>query len=643
MVRDHHVNNNDVLLLHPEQNLDDVFDTNAASFDTAEVGSNNPWYQQAQHAAYEPEQRSPWGHSDQLMNVFDMLDRLDDVEEDLVLMDSLRANPLHVVSDACSSIDIFKKRPTGTKQPHLPKVRFASVQHPGNNRFYIEISLHRQRFMEAFDSGNEMLCNEIATNIVRTVTLQSYPPGRFLEYDPLGSSVDWIDIGQDQAAIERVKGALREPPEVHLSKFLYHENATSAGLSEECDKLQLDVKDGHNTGKNTVDTSMSTNDITLQIDHLHHSRTISLPSHRESYRSTSYTNSHIGTATTSIMSNSPVYEEEDSDSDNPKSKKKSFIRRRGMLSSGKKKKTSFHVNDDLTRLVQSVFNQPIDDGCVSDEDSECSASSGLFHDDMTKRRKHAHSICSSASSLNGLRGDFANDLRIEPRSSASRKISTSSTSGKRKKISPAAASSTANSIKQDFFNVQVKCTDANGSTHTRPLSRYDILCTNHPHLGILLCNQVGNNRLRIMLQIHQARYNSKDIILRDKNRIIFDILQRSKGSFVLQDQKNTNLWTQTADGAVPKIIKTSLEECTSNPTLPTLPSHRESPWLQGGSKERRRSKQVTMDDLHAAAVKNIKRRRGKKTIAGRDLNAIAKLQSAVLKKAAGRKTTVEKR
>jgi hypothetical protein len=655
-VPDHHINNNDVLLLpldssvhaHSASDGHGVYDFS----DSIELGQTARGHAIIENSgssamAYDQQRRKHDAFDDnfktqspeELTNVFDMLDRMDVVEEDRILMDTLKAyppeNPLSSPGDTLGINQESWHQPT---QQHVPKVCLASDQHPGNNRFYIHVSINRQKFMKAYNSGNEATCNEIAKNIINTVCFQSYPRGRFLEYDPLSSNDDWIHIGHGQSVIDQVKGALKDPPDVRLSKFSYH---TQGILPEE---------------KPLTKRNTNSNDITLQTDY---SQTGSsyrdASTYRESYLSsanvdTSYKEtSYTGTSCrdtysqfdteASMRSTTNAFEDGNpGDSGSETQKRKKGMRRRGMISSDVPTKSKkFDVNGDLTKLVQSVFNQPLENGTFADSDgSECSA----FSIEKPKRPKHsiiAHSVASSTSSISGLHSDFANGLKIEStKSIASSRKYRGSSSFKRKKSAGASKERASTIIPEHFNSVQVKIVDeTTGSNQTRPLSNYDILCTKQPRPGIMPINQIGNNRFRIMLQIYHGKYNSEDIEQREKNCIIYmifqEILKSKKGRmrFIYQVEDDNDVWTQMPNEEIPKFITSCIEECENNPNLVNLPSLKERPWVSNIVRRQRR-KQVTIDDLQQAALKNIKGRRKKRYIISRDPDTIAELQAAVL-------------
>ena len=80
----------------------------------------------------------------------------------------------------------------------------------GNNRFSVILSLWRDEFILAHETGAFDKCDRIATDIVSTVT-QEYT-GRFLEVLSTHDDRSFIDLGHGYQAIERVKFALHDIP-----------------------------------------------------------------------------------------------------------------------------------------------------------------------------------------------------------------------------------------------------------------------------------------------------------------------------------------------------------------------------------------------------------------------------------------------
>lgn len=317
-------------------------------------------------------------------------------------------------------------------------------------------------------------------------------------------------------------------------------------------------------------------------------------------------------------------------------KKKKGLRRRGLLSSDVPSKNSrFQISSDLEKLVRNVFDRPIEDNNGEDSDDDCSEYSSASEDARPTQRRRSmasHSMCSSASSLGGLGGDFSNSLKIDSWQKGSKTL-------RRRKNAPVRASKPKNeSVTQPelFSDFKVKVTDdSNGSLLYDSLSSYDVLCNLDNRPKIMLCNHIGNNRLRILLKMYQARFNANDTPLADRNRLVHDIIkntlhsEKGQSRYVFQDPDNVNFWVQIPFAFVPKLIVCCLEDCRLFMELPMLPPITERSWVKSlmGNQGVR---QQTMEDLHETALKNIRKRKQKKTISGRDKGSIAMLQNSVL-------------
>lgn len=596
--------------------------------------------------------------SSDVPNVFDMLDNIDVEDEDQILMDALENNDI-VISDALDtdpdanladcilenersspSMVTEKSGATGRtcSRESLPQLRLASEQLIGNNRFYIQLLLHRQKFLEAYYEGNALLCDKIARHVINLVYM-SFPRGRFLEYTPSQSinsptNGSWVDIGYGQATTQRVKACLFHLPSVKISKYFCPRVVAVASSS----KPHMD-----DDGKLKPDNRSNT--VTMQTIF---SKTISMASNRDdfgceakSFRTNSFVarsrDDHIvkndhengtGSLSSRFKGSLPA--------SNDNKKKKKGLRRRGLLSSDVPSKNSrFQISSDLEKLVRNVFDRPMDDnnGEDSDDDaSECSNGSEDMRPTQRRRSMASQSMCSSVSSLAGLGGEFSNTLKIDSWQKGAKTLR------RRKNASVRNSKAKCESITEPelYSDFKVKVMDdSNGSLLYRSLSSYDILCNLDDRPKIMLCNHVGNNRLRVLLKMYQARFNAIGTPLPDKNRLVHDIIQntlhseKGQSSFVFQDPDNVNFWVQIPFAHVPKLIVCCLEDCRLFVELPMLPLITERPWVKS-LMSKQGVKHQTMEDLHETALKNIRKRKQKKTISGRDKGSIAKLQHSVL-------------
>jgi len=579
----------------------------------------------------------------EVSNVFDMVDDIDVDDEERMLMDSLENNDI-VISDALGadpdmnfdyilendrispSLVLEKAAAASSRACHLesfPQMRLASEQHYGNNRFYIQLLLHRQKFLEAYHEKNSPLCDKIAKHVINLVST-SFPRGRFLEYVPSRTHHGSLtDIGYGYAAMQRVKSCLFHLPTVGISKYFspktFMNGAPSSRLMDDDGKLKLENR---------------SNTVTMQTIL---SKTMSMTSDRDDcgYEVTSL-------RTGSFVAQGHMKYDPDNASYSPSNdhkKKKKGLRRRGLLSSDVPSKNSrFQISSDLEKLVRNVFDRPIEDkGGEDSDDEDCSGYSSASEDVRPTQRRRSmasHSMCSSTSSLAGLGGDFSNTLKIDTWQKG-----TASKTQRRRKNTPARASKLRNDVitqPELYSDFKVKVMDdSNGSLLYRSLTSYDILCNLDDRPKILLCNHIGNNRLRILLQMHQARFNARNSPLANKNRLVHDIIQNTlhsdKGTsnYVFQDPDNVNYWVQIPVAFVPKLIVSCLEDCRQFIELPMLPLITTKPWVKSlmGNQGVRHQ---TMEDLHETALKNIRKRKQKKTISGRDKGSIAMLQNSVV-------------
>jgi hypothetical protein len=623
------MNFNDVLL-HP-YNIDDAENYKFVSLRTGALENNELRKKEEEESDFfenysldgqSTGYASPQFGNENMDDVFCMVENGD--VADRILMDALKSNPtgessfptfFHNPNDKCSQQNL-----------RSAKVSLALEHHIGNNRFYIKLSIFRQKFMEAFHLGNRDVCNEILKQIINSVCY-SDPPGRFLECNHYNEG--WTDIGKGSATMRTIEAALFQPPSVALSEFLYHEHDIEGAL------LKSDNRSSA---------------MTWPIDY---SKTVSLASIRGSSFQGSYASSYMESSfmtesqfenDTSILSTFPEPADEDMEYEKPdRIKKKKGMRRRGLISSDVPKSETdkigssmYGIGKDLETLVQSVFDQPIESESSTGDFDLASAYSYTSEDLTGKRMKQsvgAQSVCSSTSSLGGLRAEFANNFIID--SNITKAV-------RRRKVASINKAHVASSDSGDCYpRIKVQYLDeSTGAAQLRSLSSYDVLCTNKVSPFVRQCNHVGNNRLRTMFMIHQSRYNSKDASVLLKNCVVHDILQhilhgtKAKAHFVFQHQERSNLWIQIPNEAVPKIIVTCLECCSFDPSFYILPAPTEKEFLYNS--RNRRDRKITMTDLHKCALGNIRRRKMKKAISGRDGASIRHLQDSVRKNAEGK-------
>lgn len=585
----------------------------------------------------------------EISNVFDMLDNIDVEDEERMLMDSLDhdhhnhipPDPLfpldsdvdfdgsiHGGDARCSAKMTMDKNATAHTQ--FKELRLASEQHYGNNRFYIQLLLRREDFLKAHYAEDVYQCHQIAKHIVNLVC-SSFPPGRFLEYNPsAGKNGNWTDLGYGHAAVQRVQACLFHLPVVSISKHF------------RSDLMPVPQSSSHVMDHEHLKPETRSNTVTLQTVF---SKTISMGSHRDEYCpdvATSYRTSTFAPP----KSRDEYYMKRDyeswSASSNAIKKKKKGLRRRGLLSSDVPSKNSrFQVSSELEKLLRSVFDRPIDDengDGDSDEDYSVSSSSSSEDRRPTQRRRSmatSHSMCSSTSSLAGLGGDFSNALKLDSWQKGGKVPRRRKNASARGAVKTEKESGCIRPEVYSDFKVKI-VDDGSGSVMYRSLSSYDILCNLDACPKIMLCNHVGNNRFRIMLKMYQSKFNAQGALLGDKNRLVHDIIQNTlyseKGhsSYVFQDPDDVNIWVQIPFAFVPKLIVSCFEDCCHCPELPMLPSIYKKPFIKSRMGDHVGRRQQTMEDLHSTALRNIRKRKHKKPISGRDTGSIAMLQNSVL-------------
>ena len=189
IIQDEHINVNDVLLLPYEgknQQLLGLFSNLNASEQQPERLNNTPsqpaaakspqdsiqmnlnnwgspgddddqwWF----HRTPSPLDRPDSSQSNKHLTL-DMLEKLDEHEDDNRLMDELKKAPLYRNNqDSFNNIQPLHSNEAMKPAMEVPKLRLASEQHIGNNRFYIQLSIYRQQFLEAKRDSNFHVCNE---------------------------------------------------------------------------------------------------------------------------------------------------------------------------------------------------------------------------------------------------------------------------------------------------------------------------------------------------------------------------------------------------------------------------------------------------------------------------------------------------
>lgn len=656
-IQDDHINVNDVLLLPYEGNqqlLGSLSNLNAseqqvperlntpsqpaaagATQDSMQMNINNwgspsddddQWWRF--HRTPSPLDRPDSSQSNKHLTL-DMLEKLDEHEDDNRLMDELKQAPLYRnhQENSFNNIQPLHNNNDAVKPAvEVPKLRLASEQHIGNNRFYIQLSIYRQQFLEAKRDFNFLVCNDIIKKIFNAVTLNS-PPGRFLEYNPMNESGSWKEIGVGKECFLRIQAALLDPPNVSLSKFSYHniDTAPSTFFQTKLSKIASTPTAQTDQLTHSVRDNASSVSFKDSVSYRQYNMLGSEYADSSIHESMSYVSSQVDSefTTDTIFSTMDAPMKMSSGA----RKKKKGMRRRGKITStnitpaNMDNKKQYEIGHELEELVQSVFEQSMDIETISEQGTE---SSYQFYKKTKPRNLSTASVCSSTSSTGGLRRGFEAALNFGTSSRAGSTIEV-----KEKPIQ-----------RESLQSAKVKYTDeATGSARMRPLSKFDILCednmsSNYP--SIKICNHIGNNRMRMLLKIHHMQYNFKDTPTSLKSQMVYDIMrftldgEKCKSKFIIR-KRNEKTWTEIAKSEVPKIIVTSLEQCVFNPELYSLPPLEEASFFQvSGDTEESSGKVRPLQDLYKVALGNIRKRRNKRSITSRDQDAIAQLQNSVI-------------
>ena len=84
---------------------------------------------------------------------------------------------------------------------------YTLINHVGNRRFLVLLNIYRPRYFEANEQGDEAECKRIALDIVKTVSQQCVPHGRFLQQDANNSN-QWHEIDEVASLVRIVEGQI---------------------------------------------------------------------------------------------------------------------------------------------------------------------------------------------------------------------------------------------------------------------------------------------------------------------------------------------------------------------------------------------------------------------------------------------------
>lgn len=89
-------------------------------------------------------------------------------------------------------------------------VRFAPGNHVGNQRFKVLLGMHRHRYTQANEQGDEMSCQKIVEEVIHTVYKNCMPRGRFFEQ---GRNNQWQELQLVLSTFDMIKSCLESEPQ----------------------------------------------------------------------------------------------------------------------------------------------------------------------------------------------------------------------------------------------------------------------------------------------------------------------------------------------------------------------------------------------------------------------------------------------
>lgn len=472
---------------------------------------------------------------------------------------------------------------------------------PGNNRFYILLSMFRREYMNFFNQDDEAACDSIARKIVSIICDDCNPPGKFLEYDIFDICCHWKPIGRADA-IKRVKMAFLNPPTVTLARAFPYHNIEQANTN------RVDYM----SEENTITTEFSSTAFNIKEDY---------PRRFSSYGSESMGSSHCldscylsQNQSDSISNASSIdtsYVRAPSSFNLKRNRGRHKIdvddkfRRRGVLATfwqedeneydmDEEEKTInlgnelFLVNSNLVKLVEKKFTE-LNDRSIRDDSTIT---------DIGEDFRRFHIAMSDTGSLKNKR---------------KRKYENKDTIKKVERMKT-----------HEIKHTKVK-TSLGG---LRNLSELDILCqmgANY-HPEPLNVNHIGNNRLKAIIQMYINRYRDSSCKT-SRNHILFQIISKicvgTKGQVSFIHPQDNNIWAEYDMLIACKILMGFLESCILDPSLYQLPSVGTPVYI-------RKTPIITLTTLQQESLEIIRKRRkkGSKNII-RDANAVKSLQRSV--------------
>lgn len=477
---------------------------------------------------------------------------------------------------------------------------------PGNNRFYIFISMFRREYMDYYHQGKEVACDDIARRIVSIICDDCNPPGKFIEYDLFNMCCHWKEIDREDA-VGRVKLAFLDPPTVALSRAFPYHDTEQVNINDMCD-----MSEEHTLTTGLSSTAFQTNDMDFggQLGFsCHGSKSMDESEYLDSFLSQRQSDSVSNDASSSIDTvchRVPPSFKMKRNKRRHKIETDDKFRRRGVLATCWQEdennfdlyeeqmivnlgKEIFLIDSNLVKLVEKNFTEIIDrairdDSIITDmgEDFGRVKISSSDTGSMTYKRK--------------------------------RKYEKKDTNEKIEVIK--------------LYEIEHK------KVHTisggvRNLSELDILCEMGPQYypEPMNVNHIGNNRLKATVQMNIKGYQQSLSCKMLRSRIIFQIMSNicvgTKGQVSFLYPKDDNLWAEYEMHIGCKILMNFLERCILDPSLYLLPPVGTPVYIG-------KTPVITMKALQQDSLEVIRRRRKKRSNnIIRDVKAVESLQRTV--------------
>lgn len=488
----------------------------------------------------------------------------------------------------------------------LPTVQFASTRHPGNNRFYLLLQMHRHAFLKASEIGSSVVCDQIALKIMDSIYTQCVPAGRFLEVSmPNSNKTSYKVLNPQKEVIDIVKWALREPPKPELaryfqkscsaSSFQINKNVNYGAIVDERNDKSMGGWDGSCSSWQSKKNQNSSFRVSFPPRSSLGSNSDYISS--ESSGQSNYSNNSLTSC--NFQWNSRMKKQRRRrDKKGVRFKKGEGekeipLKRRGTISSvGKEKggnKKDFNLADrrfsiatPLSKLVEEAQKTRKDTAstCISD-----------------------NSGTNSKGTVNRL-GSQIGHFNIQD---STEETQTNKTSLFENEEAVPTFVKTLNGVK-------------------RSLCQYDILCETPVKLHRE--KSIGTFRLRTMLQMNKATFHKSTTTKEEKkaiiNCIIKNIMNYEARTGLFVEEKN-GMWHELAIAKVNKLIELLMENCLLDPNL-QLPSLQEAFARSLTLTENK----AIYQKLHSNALSSMKNKRRKKKIRDFDPDYVNCLQSSVM-------------